>query len=86
MEHEALLRLEASERASCAERAAKEAQEAKESVELEAESLRAQVPYTHDPRVNPPAEIVRVLWGANNFLARPCRRSSSLILIASHSL
>lgn len=43
MEHEALLRLEALERASCAEKGEKVAQEAREGVELEAESLRAQV-------------------------------------------
>lgn len=88
MEHEALLRLEASERASCAERAKKEAQEAKESVELEAESLRAQVPCIHDSRVNPPTEIVPLLFllGASDFRARACRISSSLILIASHPL
>lgn len=46
MEHEALLRLEATERASCAERAEKEAREAREVVELEAKALRAQVLYT----------------------------------------
>lgn len=44
MEHEALLRLEAVERASTSERARDEAKEGRMAAEVEAESLREQVP------------------------------------------
>lgn len=43
MEHEALLRLEAIERTTAAERAEQEAREARAAAELLAESLRIQV-------------------------------------------
>lgn len=43
MEHEALLRLEAQEKISWAERAEEKAREARESAELEAESFRTKV-------------------------------------------
>lgn len=43
MEHEALLRLEALERASSAEKAEEEGREVRALAKLEAESLRAQV-------------------------------------------
>lgn len=84
MEHEALLRLEASERASCAERAQKEAQEAREGVELEAESLRAQVPYVYDPTGEScQLFVVGCLWFMRA-CSTGCRIGSSLILIGSY--
>lgn len=43
MEHEALLRVEALERVSSAEKAVEEASEARALAELEADSVRAQV-------------------------------------------
>lgn len=43
MEHEALLRLEAAERAASAEKAEEEAKEARRSAEMLAESLQIQV-------------------------------------------
>lgn len=82
MEHEALLRLEASERASCAEKAEKEAQEAREAIEQEAESLRAQVPYIHDHK-NETRRMVRALFlGVTSVFF--CRICSSLTLTPSH--